>query len=61
MFVTSSEYEKVVTSISEEDGELLVAVAFWGRGANAIIKPRHGQTVKLICNLRPLHNEEMCL
>lgn len=51
MFVTSSEYQEVVTSISEEDGELLVAVAFWGRGADSIIKPRLGQTVKLICNL----------
>lgn len=41
----------VVTSISEEDGEILAAVAFWGRGADSIIKPRLGQAVKLICNL----------
>lgn len=51
MFVTSSAYEKVVKSISEEDGELLAAVAFWGRGADSIIKPRLGQSIKLICNL----------
>jgi hypothetical protein len=51
MFVTSSDYEKVVTSIAEEEGELLVAVAFWGRGAESIVHPRASGRVKLICNL----------
>jgi hypothetical protein len=51
MFVTSSEYEKVVTSILEEEEELFVAVAFWGYGADSIINRRSGKTVKLICNL----------
>lgn len=51
MFVTSSEYEKVVTSILKEEGELFAAVAFWGRGADSMINPRSGRAVKLICNL----------
>ena len=51
MFITSSEYEKVVNSISEEEDELFAAVAFWGFGADLIIKPRNGKQVKLICNL----------
>ena len=36
MFVTSAEYKKVVTSIAEEEGELLVAVAFWGKVLNRL-------------------------
>ena len=51
MFVSSSKYERVVTSISEEEGELLVAVAFWGSGAELIFNPRSKQRIKLICNL----------
>lgn len=51
MFVTSSEYEKMVTSISEEEGELFAAVAFWGLGADSIISRRSGRSVKLTCNL----------
>lgn len=51
MFVTSPEYERVVTSISEEEGELFAAVAFWGSGAESIFHPRSGQRIKLICNL----------
>jgi hypothetical protein len=51
MFVTSSDYENVVKSISAEDGDLLAAVAFWGRGAELIFRPHSGQSVKLICNL----------
>ncbi|MDD3816032.1 MAG: phospholipase D-like domain-containing protein [Desulfocapsaceae bacterium] len=52
MFVNSTNYEKVVTSIAEEEGELLVAVAFWGRGAELIVYPRHSGPVKIICNLK---------
>lgn len=51
MFVTSAEYKKVVTSIAEEEGELLVAVAFWGKGAESIVDSRSGGPVKIICNL----------
>ena len=52
MFVTSTEYEEVVTSIAKEEGELLVAVAFWGRGAESIVYPRPSGPVKMICNLK---------
>ena len=59
MFVASTEYEEgapsyeeVVTSIAQEDGELLVAVAFWGRGAECIVHPRPNGPVKMICNLK---------
>jgi len=52
MFVTSSQYEQVVRTIFEEEKELLVAVAFWGRGAECIISPHFGQSIKLICNLK---------
>lgn len=52
MFVTSAEYKKVVTSIAEEEGELLVAVAFWGEGAESIVDSRPGGSVKIICNLK---------
>ena len=52
MFVTSAEYEEVVISIASEEGELLVAVAFWGRGAESIVYPRPSGPVKLICNLK---------
>ena len=51
MFVTSAEYKKVVTSVAEEEGELLVAVAFWGKGAESIVDSRSGGPVKIICNL----------
>ena len=52
MFVTSVDYDKVVASIAKEEGELLVAVAFWGRGAKSIVHPRPSGPVKIICNLR---------
>lgn len=51
MFVTSADYENAVASIAEEKGELLVAVAFWGRGAESIVHRRRGKPVKIICNL----------
>jgi hypothetical protein len=51
MFVDSSKYKQVVTSISEEKGDLLAAVAFWGSGAESFIQPHSGKQIKLICNL----------
>lgn len=51
MFVSSSEYERVATSIFEEEEEPFAAVAFWGHGAESIVHPRSGQRIKLICNL----------
>lgn len=51
IFVTSSEYERVVASIAEEEGELLAAVAFWGSGAELVLRPHPGRRIKLICNL----------
>ena len=59
MFVASTEYEEgapsyeeVVASIAQEDGELIVAVAFWGRGAESTVYPRLSGSVKMICNLK---------
>ncbi|MDD5191214.1 MAG: phospholipase D family protein [Dehalococcoidales bacterium] len=52
MFLTSNNYEKQLTSIIAEDGKLLAAVAFWGRGAESIITLKRLQTIRLICNLR---------
>lgn len=52
MFVSSTDYSKVVTAIATEEGELLLAVSFWGRGAESIVHPRSTGPVKLICNLK---------
>lgn len=51
MFLTSSDYQQAVTALAAEEEELLAAVAFWGKGADALICPRVGQRARLICNL----------
>jgi hypothetical protein len=52
MFVNSSDYEKTLKSIVSEEGELLLAVAFWGQGAESIIYPKRRGSLRIICNLR---------
>jgi len=52
MFVHSAEYKKAVEAIAAEDGELLLAVAFWGRGAEALLTGRKGQPTRAICSLK---------
>lgn len=52
MFVHSAEYKKAVEDIAAEDGELLLAVAFWGRGAEALLAGRKGRPTRAICNLK---------
>lgn len=52
MFTSSIDYQKRVTEVIKEDGELLLAVSFWGRGAETLIHPRANGPVKLICNLK---------
>jgi phosphatidylserine/phosphatidylglycerophosphate/cardiolipin synthase-like enzyme len=51
MFLSSAEYENAVRSVVAEIGELQLAVAFWGRGAELLVHPRPAGPVKLICNL----------
>lgn len=52
MFVHSPKYKKAVEAIAAEDGELLLAVAFWGRDAEALLAGREGQPTRAICNLK---------
>ena len=51
MFVSSTNYQKVVTSIAAEEGELLLAVAFLGaRSRINCPPPNHGSRE---ANLQP--------
>jgi len=52
MFVTSDNYKEKLETIVADDGDLLLAVAFWGRGAESIVLSKRRATTKLICNLR---------
>lgn len=53
MFITSENYRKELEAIASDNrGELLLAVAFWGRGAESIVLTRRQKTSRLICNLR---------
>lgn len=52
MFVSSTNYYETVKSIATEDGDLLMAVSFWGRSAESIVHPRSSGHVKIICNLQ---------
>lgn len=51
MFLASTDYQQAVTSLAAEEEELLAAVAFWGKGADALVCPQTGQRARLICNL----------
>ena len=53
MFINSTNYLEKVNTIAAENGELLLAVSFWGDGAEKIISSRPtGNTIKIICNLK---------
>lgn len=51
MFITSIDYEQTLRTVVAEDGELLLAVAFWGRGAESVVLSRPKRKLRLICNL----------
>lgn len=50
MIVTSSDYVDAVEKILAKQGEVSMAVAFWGQGAESLLEGRHGKT-RIICNL----------
>lgn len=52
MFISSVSYKKAVKSIISEGGEILCAVAFWGRGAESLFRKVESTRLKIICNLR---------
>jgi hypothetical protein len=52
VFVTSKSYEKALRELIAEEGELVLAVAFWGQGAEKIVHSRPGRKLKMICNLQ---------
>jgi hypothetical protein len=52
MFVSSSDYKQhLKTLVDNEEGELRVAVAFWGKGAVEHIHPNDKRPIRMICNL----------
>jgi hypothetical protein len=51
MFVNSKNYDDAVRKVLSKQGLALVAVAFWGRDSELLLRDRHGQT-KVICNLK---------
>jgi hypothetical protein len=50
MFITSSGYEEAIRTILQERGAALMAIAFWGHGAEQLLKDRR-DTTRIICNL----------
>lgn len=52
MFISSSEYEKALRTVVEESSEISVAVAFWGQGAELLLRAEPPRKMNLICNLR---------
>jgi hypothetical protein len=52
MFVSNTNYKETIESIAEEEGELCVAVAFLGKGAESLIHSKSSGPVKIICNLK---------
>lgn len=52
MFISSSDYKQHLKAlIDNEEGELRVAVAFWGKGAVEHIHPNDKRPIRMICNL----------
>lgn len=51
MFITSEEYVEHVRALIKGDGDLSIAVAFWGEGAGALFDGVVRRQVRIICNL----------
>lgn len=51
MFVNSANYDDAVRKVLSEQGLALVAVSFWGRDSELLLRDRNDQT-KVICNLK---------
>ena len=52
MFVRSENYQEAINSVLATTGELFVAVAFWGRGAEQLFSASAARRLKIVCNLR---------
>ncbi|WMJ09202.1 phospholipase D family protein [Nitrosomonas sp. sh817] len=51
MFIDTNKYEEAVRELLSEKGEKYLAVAFWGKGAEALLSEYFNHEVKMICNL----------
>lgn len=51
MFISSESYFRKIENIFDTSKTLCIAVAFWGKGAEKIIKNWKGNNIKIICNL----------
>ncbi|WP_160818441.1 phospholipase D-like domain-containing protein [Nitrosomonas oligotropha] len=51
MFIDTNKYEKAVRELLSKKGEKYLAVAFWGKGAEALLSEYFNHEVKVICNL----------
>lgn len=51
MFIDANKYEAAVRAIVENDEEVRMAVAFWGKGAAEIVAARNGRPTQIVCNL----------
>src|SRR5262245_45086497 len=52
MFIRSKNYQDAINSVLATTGELFVAVAFWGRGAEQLFSASAARLLKIVCNLR---------
>ncbi|MER0171666.1 MAG: hypothetical protein DU489_13900 [Nitrosomonas sp.] len=51
MFIDSNKYEAAVRELLSGKGKKYLAVAFWGKGAEALLSEYFNHEVKIICNL----------
>lgn len=51
MFIESKEYLAQIRRLIDRSDKVDMAVAFWGKGADALVPPGAGRKVRIICNL----------